>query len=80
MCGCDRAEPADREEGNLGDTGRRARDDQLVVIALGEVVQILHASDRRDRAGLRELVGNDVGDARSLTAASALDSEHLAGT
>ena len=62
--GLQRGEAAEREEGTKAMPSRGAAVDQVVVVAVGEVVEVLHADDRRDGLRLGELLGGDVADAR----------------
>ncbi len=64
VLGGDRLEAADREERDVGDTGLGADVDEGIVVAAGQVVEVLDAGDRRDLTCLGELLGGDVGDAQ----------------
>jgi hypothetical protein len=53
--GLQRAKDAEREEGHVGDALLGELVDQPVVMAVGQVVHVLHAHDRRDRLCLGDL-------------------------
>ena len=58
--GLQRREAAEREEGHIGDAAARQFVDQSVVVAMDEVVVVLHADDLGDAARLLELAGGHV--------------------
>ena len=55
--GLERREAAEREKGNIGDTTARQFVDQSIVIAMGEIVVVLHADDLGNTARLFDLNG-----------------------
>ena len=55
-----RREAAEREEGHIGDANLPELVDQRVVVAMDEVVVVLHASHLGDAARLHDLGGGDV--------------------
>lgn len=57
------AEPAEGEERHVGDPFVGQSVDQFVVVAVGEVVHVLHADDRGDGLGLENLLVGGVADA-----------------
>ena len=63
VAGLQRGEAAEREVGHVGDALRGQGVDQLVVAPVGEVVEVLHADDRRDRLRLGDLLGGHGADA-----------------
>ena len=58
----ERREPTEREERRVRDPLGGAVVDEVVVGAVHQVVEVLHAHHRRDRPGLGELGGGDVAD------------------
>ena len=52
--GLERREAAKREEGHIGDAAARQFIDQRVVVAMHDVVMVLHADDLGDAARLFE--------------------------
>ena len=59
-------EAAEREVGHVGDALCGEGLDQVVIDPVGEVVEVLHAHDRRDRLGLGGLLRGDGADAEML--------------
>ena len=61
--GLERGETAQREEGDVGYSGGGELLDECVVVALDDVVVVLHANDGGEGAGLLDLCCDDVADA-----------------
>ena len=49
-------EPAEREEGHIGDAGRAELVDHRIVAALDEIIVVLHATDGQHRAPVGDLL------------------------
>ena len=61
--GLERRESPKREEGHIGDAAARQFIDQRVVLAMHEVVMVLHADDLGDAVRLFELARGHVAQA-----------------
>jgi len=60
--GLERREAAEREERRESDVLTSATVDEFVVLAVRQVVEVLHGDDRSDRLRLGELPGGDIAD------------------